>query len=52
MITKDDIGEILDLLIDERITDYNPGPSEFQAAIKQVHDRYVREHTTDPEGQK
>ncbi len=46
MLTENDIGEILDLLIDEGITDYNPGPSEFQAAIKQVYDRYVREHTS------
>lgn len=43
-LTDDEIGEILDLLIDEKITDWNPGPTEFAEAIDQVHDRYRREH--------
>ena len=42
-ITKNDIGEILDLLIDEKIIDYSPNPDEFQSAIDQVYDRYLRE---------
>jgi len=46
-ITENDIGEILDLFIDEKITDFNPNPSEFQAAISQLHNRYLREHATD-----
>lgn len=44
ILTEDDIGEVLDLLIDEEVTDWSPGPTEFQAAIDQVYDRYKREH--------
>ena len=43
-MTNNDIGEVLDLLIDEKVINWNPGPTEFQQAIDQVYDRYRREH--------